>query len=162
VNRRLQVARAAVRGTGFADVSFGSGTASAPANNDDKLAAGLANVPRGRTMPVLPGVNMLKLAEKELETLLEVILPSDRDIFCKYMQSRPLGLGLCTAVSSLFFSLTYSVIWDSRVIHYPCLFWCSSFHLSALFCHHITSHTDHCTRDPALARLRCYQSRSTG
>lgn len=105
VKQRLEVARAAVRGRGF----YGVDIAVAPpaTGNPDQLAEGRQAL--GEKMPILPRVNMLNMASgPEREALMRQLLPVDRDIFAKYLESRPLGLGLATGVSFFLYQLETS------------------------------------------------------
>jgi hypothetical protein len=92
----MKVARAVMRGAGFADTS--------PMATIEPAEDQLAETMRGLTLAEtgLPTRDLFKgKAEKEFEALMDFVLAEDRARFMAYFSHRYLGLALITAVCKL-------------------------------------------------------------
>lgn len=100
-NMKLQ--RDLLRGTGFYKTLCGHMVNLDDVSAEDLLSKTLAATHLDDSDLLskrLPIVDFLELPETYLLSLMEEVLPADRERFIRYMSKRPLGLGIVTAVSS--------------------------------------------------------------
>lgn len=110
VKTKMQLHRGLLRGNGF--YWFMAGKQPSVGDQDVTDAMGALSVssavPALRPLPV---VNFLDMNDKAYEdAVVEEALPADRQRFRAYLSTRPLGVGIITAVSSLTVSLPSSLI----------------------------------------------------
>lgn len=102
VRDRMDLHRALLRGQGFYEWM----SKPAPRGIEEAMeAASLDATPALRPLPV---INFLDGMDKKLaDAIVAEALPQDQDRFRRYLEHRPLGLGIITAVSSHYFILAH-------------------------------------------------------